>query len=98
MVLGFELRILSLSGRFSATQAMTLNLFTLVILERGSHFFPKLTLTPIFLFYTSVVLGMTGVCPHAQIFSVEMDLANFFLPGVVWNHDLPDLRMLGLPK
>jgi hypothetical protein len=34
------------------------------------------------------VAGMTGMCYHTHLFSVET-----FLPGLAWNHS-PDLRLL----
>jgi hypothetical protein len=47
---------------------------------------------PMILLFTLLALaGMTGAHHHAQFFSVEM---GYFLPGLAWNHDFPNLSLL----
>jgi hypothetical protein len=61
---------------------MPLAIFALVVLEIESHFFPSLAWTVILLFYTSNIAGMTSMCHHAQVWSVEMGVNKlFFAPA-----------------
>jgi hypothetical protein len=66
MVLGLELKALCLLSTCSAAWAMPLALFTLVILEIGSWFLPRLTWISIFLlFKTSLQCWDDGAYYHA---------------------------------
>jgi hypothetical protein len=80
VVLGFELRAVSLVGRCSISWATPLALFALAILEIRSYFLPRLCWAMIFLFYASCCYWLTW------------GLVNF-LPGLALNFGPPDLSL-----
>jgi hypothetical protein len=91
---GFELRTLSLLGKCSTSWATPLDLFSLVILEIGSHFLPKLAWTLILLFYAShYTWDDRHVPPCPTFFHWDGVLQTFFLPRLVWNYDPPYLSL-----
>jgi hypothetical protein len=92
--MGFELRASCLLGRNSSALTMTPAIFAMVILELGSHFFPKLAWTEIILFMLPASCWddrLTLSC--LALFNRDGDLINFFLPGLAWNLDPPYLSL-----
>jgi hypothetical protein len=57
-------------------------------------FCPSLFWTMTSYFTLPSVVGMTNLCHHTQLFSIEMRYQELFLPGLTWNHNPPDLSFL----
>jgi hypothetical protein len=84
--ISFLLEVLGLEPRDSAW-ATPLALFALVILETGSHFLPRLTLT-------TILLAITGRQVHIitlSFFSIDIESHKTFFAqvGLTWNLDPP---------
>jgi hypothetical protein len=60
-------------------------------LEVGSPFLPRPTWTVILLFHASHYYQVIGACHY----TIEMVSCKLLLLGLAWNHDPPDLSLLG---
>jgi hypothetical protein len=75
-------------------------IFALVMLDIDSYFLPRLVWSVILLFFLSFLpsLGWQGMCHHAELFSIEMESCQLFLPWLAWSCNPPNPSLPGSLK